>query len=539
MAPGSALESHASPASPLLVALLLVATLPGATAQGPGADLTLTPTQASFGPGEDVVLRIQNNGSAPTQGTPSIEVHHCPLGPDLCAPREVTVHTWQGAPIRLGPGDAITHTWNRTTGDGQDAPEGTYEAHLNWNATAGDDQQATSPRFTLEGGPDAAGGDPNAPAIRLETPGSGTVVEALRVDVEAQVTGTDQLTGVDATIDGRSILRARDLDQASYSVDTSVALAPGLHVLEISARDDEGRTNRTRIAFTVAPLARQTVGEIAFDATAAGGLEDVRWSGERLFERVTATGEAGFRTSATGSATLLTAVQAGTIELVLAEGWQATPREAGVALDHAASGARVLLTPLGGAPTTVLEDRVTVHLAEGEALAVRPVGPGADAAIADAILAGDVGAEIDLSGDQPGVRAYRPVEAALAPQEGRVVAILHASDPGPQAYVFDLAPGFAQAEETLSVTVDGQPIAEATSIEDALDTSDDGGRPEAYIAQEDGDRQVVVGGIEGQGAREVAIQVAEGVGAFLTPASVLAALALVGLSAWALFRRPD
>lgn len=526
----------------LIVPLLLVpttavaASAPAASDQG----TAIWPSESTFADDEAVVLVVSNNGSTPVQGTPHIEVHHCPIGQDVCSPYEVTVHEWTGEPTTLAPGETLEHVWNRTTDDGEPAPEGTYEAHLTWENATGSTASDTSPRFKLENGTGPPQGhDTEAPRIDVRQPAPGATEEDRRVHIDVRVTATEDLESVEVRVDDQTVSGQQSIRAKHFNATTLVDLDPGTHVLEVTARDEAGRANRTSSLFTVAPPAVLTAGPLTFEATRTGDLDDVAFEGQLLFDRVTANGEgAGFRVDTSERAVVLTAPDAVRIEHGLADGWTATPRGQGVLLSHASLEQRLILFPTAGSTLEVEDGRISASMAADGALVLRPVATAlGDARVADAILAGNVGAEIDARDlDAVSVQPYQAVNVSLAAHEGRLAAILEAQQPHGRTFVLDL--GSTTGDRDLSIELDGRQLARADSLSDALDASDDAGRSEAYVVEEDGQRRVVVS-VASFSARELVIEAAEDVGAFLTPAAVAGAIAVTGAAAWALFRRPE
>lgn len=525
----------------LLVGLLTVSLLPATATTDPrsSSDVSITPTQETFEAGEHVSLVVENDEESPLVGTPRFTVKRCPAGPNLCTAYHETVDRWTGERLELAPGENTTVTWDRLTQDDAEAPEGTYKVDLAVNGSDGQRAQATSPAFTLENGtPDRGRTNPGAPRIEVRTPVQGHASANERVTVDVHVEGSDQLDMVGVSIDDEVQATEHDVGR-EVDIRFTVTLKPGSHTLEATARDESGRANATTISFTVAPARLLTVGPMVLNATGSGGLDDVRWGEEMLFETVTSPASTtGFRTSTTRGAIVLEAPPGTVIVHELSDAWQAQAQGLGLVLEHT-SGAQVLLMAPEGSTPTIDGSRILAQTGATGELVMRPVDDDAGGpAIADAILDGRLGAEVDVTDPAtPEVVRYGTTNISLSAGEGRVAAILDNDDEEGRSFVVDLGPGMSEGE--LTIRLDGETLTRADSLRDVLDASDDGDRSEAYVTETpDGDKRVIVS-VESFSSHDLVIEAVEGLGAFLTPASVLGAFAVTGVAAWGLFRRPS
>lgn len=524
-----------------LVAILALATLAAAIpapglAQTSSGQLEIHPAQMVFEAGEPVRLVITNNGTTPAEGTPSIEIHHCPVQ-GLCAAQERTVHRWTGDRTQLAPGENMTVRWDRRTQAGDDAPEGTYEAHLRWNRTQGTDASADSERFRLENATQAQG-DQADPQVTVLEPAEGIPVPSRNVSVLLRSRSSAGLDTVRVTVDEDLVADRQSIDGRWLNLSAEIELAPGPHILRVSARDDEGRVDRSTVNFTVAPGSLQSAGALRFRASEEGGLSQVRVDGRPLFDRVRTTEPSAELEPAPSSlALVLRAEQATTVMYDLNGTWTVETHPQGLSLEHPGTGERAIVVAVNTPIPRVEQGRLIAPLDAAGSLVIRPVTPAAgDAAIAEAILAGDVGAEVAIGADGDAkLVPYSSIDASVALREDQLTVLVSSPRSEGRSIVVHLPPE-APLGEGLEVRLDGQPVEATASLSDALDPAD--GDSEHHVVDRGGDR-VLAASIASFSTRELVVRTAETVGAFLTAPAVLGAAALVALAGWGLFRRRE
>lgn len=156
-------------------------------------------------------------------------------------------------------------------------------------------------------------------------------------------------------------------------------------------------------------------------------------------------------------------------------------------------GVRLDLVTYGNATPFVEDDAIRVAASTGGFVELRmaPAASPEQEAEAEAFRDGDLGAEVTLvEGQTPLVVEHHGVEALGTREDGGIVLLVSARDAGPRTFVLALDPALFE-EGRLTVTLDGVPVAPASSHADAADPTDDA-EAEYFVTDEDGTRRVLV-----------------------------------------------
>ncbi len=509
----------------IALATLLLAAANPASAQD-ASNIEIHPTQPVYHAHEDVHLTVTNNASTPTTGTPTIEIRHCTLGERLCDANHDVLATWTEQRRELAPGESFQTTWDQRTDDGDPAPEGAYTAHLTWETPQGT-QHTTSPAFSLDPAPSH---DEDAPRITVHEPQPDDVIGSTTATIHVEIHAQAPLTHVRLQA-GDTTLPADANGQDTLTVHDTLELDPGRYTLTVDARDDDDATNRTTLPFTVAPQGRLTAGTLGFNVGNDGSFQDVTVDDVPLFERVETTGPTNpLQGDSSPLGIAFWSTHPATIALTPADGWTADEHPQGLLLDHPDADRSVALATSTAAPPAQSQGVILADVRPGEGVMVRPVTDRpADMAVVDAILAGQVGAEVHVA-EEASVFPYQDVNVSISHTSERVVAVVDAQrEDGLSFGVYVDEERFPDAR----VLLDGTELAYASSPSQALDPASES---QAFVATGEDTTSVLVR-VDSFSTRDVIVEAAEAAGAFLTVGSVVAGTGLVAVAGWGLFRR--
>ncbi len=270
------------------------------------------------------------------------------------------------------------------------------------------------------------------------------------------------------------------------------------------------------------------------------GLAEMDLDGERIFDRIQARhGDEDSRVQVhmRGEIVVVRPDQAGSMELDFNGTWVATQRGGHVVLEHPATGQRLLVTVVDGAPH-LLGKRLVAELSERGHVVTRPIGDtNEDERVVDAIVDGRVGAEVDARSEQaPEAVSYGDLNLSISAGSERIAATVSSPDHQGRTVVFTVDPD-TPIGQGVEVTIDGEAIEQASSLEDVLNPHDDEGESEYLIVEAQGETKVLVS-FGHFSTRELVIQAAGFAEPFLTPLAVIASAVVVGGAVVVLFRRP-
>ncbi len=506
-----------------LTLLLATATLTTATTND-DPNIEIHASQTEYAPTEPVTLTITNNGTTPTQGTPTITIDECStlLQDKICRD---TVHTWTGDEQTLEPGQTLETTWDKTNSENEPANEAYHKATLEWDTPQRTHTTQTNPFYLHE----PTTPHPHAPTITIHQPTHASITTTtvpLHITVNAQV----PLDTVHLTINDETILTEHGIQTRTHEIQRTHQQAPGAHTLTVQATDTNDHTNHTTLAYTVAPTQRTTSGPLGFNTLDDGGFDDVRIDDVPLFTNVEATTPGALHARTANLGLAFWTHQGTPVTMTLAPGWTTTPQGQGIILEHPDIEQPVIASIGHGTGLTTNTDTLVATLAANDGIIVRPLtdDPNEDL-IADAILDGRLGAEIEITPQGPTVFPYTPVNVTTAPGAERVAMIVDAHTQNGLSFVVHLdAETFPYAD----VHLDGERLSTAQTAQDVLENRAN----QAFIQENDDTTRVFVS-VESFSARDIVIEAAERAGAFVTAGTLIAAGVVVGLAGWGLFRR--
>ncbi len=293
---------------PMLLAGLTAPTVALAQTET-GPQLTLSVRDAQVSRGEPVTFDIENTGDTGFQGYLNLSVW--PYEEGATDPRSKT--TWYETGKRSIPaGDRISITWDQIDKFGDQAPSDIYASRVYVIPDGGDEQRTEIHRFEITNAP-----TPNpGPDVEVQLPLHDTTSPTRDVRIRFVAETADGLDRIVLKDNGSEIFTRSDFqDPTRYEHDRFHTLAPGHHVLSVTATDLEGDqsgawTNvtvpRTAVATPSAGPLIVSTDRLAYEA--GEGVKiliqntgDEVFEGPPLFEIIGPDGQVVWHQQATGN----------------------------------------------------------------------------------------------------------------------------------------------------------------------------------------------------------------------------------------------